>query len=77
MIRRFRIRSFLTQGTVKWFNYRKGYGFIVPENGDKDIFVHVTALRDANLRRLEDNQPISFDLKEENGKTCATNLKLL
>ena len=65
------------QGTVKWFNYRKGYGFIVPENGDKDIFVHVTALRDANLRRLEDNQPISFDLKEENGKTCATNLKLL
>ena len=65
------------QGTVKWFNYRKGYGFIVPENGDKDIFVHVTALHDANLRRLEDNQPISFDLKEENGKTCATNLKLL
>ena len=65
------------QGTVKWFNYRKGYGFIVPEGGDKDIFVHVTALRDANLRRLEDNQPISFDLKEENGKTCATNLKLL
>ena len=65
------------QGTVKWFNYRKGYGFIVPENGDKDIFVHVTALHEANLRRLEDNQPISFELKEENGKTCATNLKLI
>ena len=64
------------QGTVKWFNYKKGYGFIVPENGDKDVFVHVTDVHSSNLRRLEENQSVSFDLKEENGKTCATNIKL-
>ena len=64
------------QGTVKWFNYKKGYGFIVPENGDKDVFVHVTDVHSSNLRRLEENQAVSFDLKEENGKTCATNIKL-
>ena len=64
------------QGTVKWFNYKNGYGFIVPEDGGKDIFVHVTAVRESNLRRLEENQKVSFDLKEENGKTCATNLKV-
>ena len=64
------------QGTVKWFNYKKGYGFIVPEDGGRDVFVHMTAVRAANLKRLPDNQAVEFDLVEEQGKTCATNLKL-
>ena len=65
------------QGTVKWFNYKKGYGFIVPAEGGNDIFVHATAVREAGLSRLEENQAIEYDLKEENGKTCATNIKLV
>ena len=63
----------MQSGTVKWFNYKSGYGFIVPEDGGKDVFVHVTAVHDSNLRRLEENQAVSFDLKEENGKMCAVN----
>ncbi len=66
----------MLSGTVKWFNYKKGYGFITPEDGGKDVFVHITALHDAKLRGLDENQPISYELKEENGKTCATNLVL-
>ena len=66
----------MESGKVKWFNYRKGYGFITPDVGDRDIFVHITALQDAKLRVLDENQPIAYDLKEENGKVCATNLTL-
>ncbi len=66
----------MLSGTVKWFNYKKGYGFITPEDGGKDVFVHITAVHDAKLRGLDENQPISYELKEENGKTCATNLVL-
>ena len=66
----------MESGKVKWFNYRKGYGFITPDVGDRDIFVHITALQDAKLRALDENQPIAYDLKEENGKICATNLTL-
>ncbi len=66
----------MESGKVKWFNYRKGYGFITPDIGDRDIFVHITALQDAKLRALDENQPIAYDLKEENGKICATNLTL-
>lgn len=66
----------MQSGKVKWFNYRKGYGFITPDQGDKDVFVHITAVHAAKLHGLEDNQPISYDLKEENGKICATNLTL-
>ena len=52
----------MQSGKVKWFNYKNGYGFIVPENGEKDVFVHVTAVHASNLRRLEENQSVTFEL---------------
>ncbi len=64
----------MLSGKVKWFNYKKGYGFITPEEGEKDVFVHITAVHEAGLRGLDEGQEISYELKEENGKTCATNL---
>ena len=66
----------MLSGKVKWFNYKKGYGFITPDEGDKDVFVHITALREAQLKRLDEGQESAYELKEENGKTCATNLTL-
>lgn len=66
----------MANGTVKWFNTAKGYGFIAPEEGGKDVFVHITALQNAGLKELQDNQAISFDLAEEKGKQSAVNLEL-
>ena len=59
----------MPNGTVKWFNANKGYGFIEPEGGSKDVFVHITALEKAGLRRLDDGQKVSFELATEKGKT--------
>lgn len=61
-------------GTVKWFNRRKGYGFIEPENGDKDIFIHITAVKEAGLETLREEQHVSFDLTERQGRQVAVNL---
>ena len=66
----------MANGTVKWFNGNKGYGFIAPEEGEKDVFVHITALEQAGLESLDEGQKISFDTAEENGKVSAVNLKL-
>jgi len=66
----------MANGTVKWFNTTKGFGFIAPEEGGRDVFVHITALQAAGLRGLDDGQPISFELTEEKGKMSATNLEL-
>lgn len=64
-------------GTVKWFNSTKGFGFIAPEGGSKDVFVHVTALERAGLRGLDDGQAVSFDIeRDNNGRESATNLML-
>jgi cold shock protein len=63
-------------GTVKWFNATKGFGFIVPEGGGKDVFVHITAVQNAGLRGLNDGQRVSYELVMERGKQAATNLKL-
>ena len=67
----------MATGTVKWFNATKGFGFIAPTQGSKDVFVHMTALERAGLRHLEDGQALSFDLESDrNGRESATNLVL-
>lgn len=64
-------------GTVKWFNPTKGFGFIVPEEGGKDVFVHITAVQAAGLRDLKESQRVSYDIVTERGKAAAANLKPL
>ncbi len=67
----------MTTGTVKWFDSQKGYGFIQPDNGGKDVFVHATALERAGLRGLREGQKVSYELQtdQRNGKTSAVNLQ--
>jgi CspA family cold shock protein len=67
----------MATGKVKWFNETKGYGFITPDAGGKDVFVHISAVQKAGLQGLKDNQKVSYDLADERGKTSASNLKLL
>lgn len=65
----------MATGTVKWFNAQKGYGFIQPADGSKDVFVHVTAVERAGLRTLTEGQQISYDIQMDRGKPAAVNLK--
>ncbi|HVY15537.1 MAG TPA: cold-shock protein [Rhodopila sp.] len=65
----------MATGTVKWFNTTKGYGFIMPEDGGKDVFVHITAVQAAGLRGLNEGQVVSFEVAMERGKAAATNLR--
>ncbi len=65
----------MATGTVKWFNATKGYGFITPDEGGKDVFVHITAVQAAGLQGLKDGQRIVYELKTDRGKTAAANLK--
>ena len=67
----------MTTGTVKFYNDQKGYGFIQPDNGGKDVFVHATALERAGLRSLREGQKVSFELQtdQRSGKTSAVNLQ--
>ena len=64
-------------GTVKWFNTTKGFGFIQPDDGSKDVFVHISAVQKANLGTLNEGQKVSFDVLQERGKSAAGNLKAL
>jgi CspA family cold shock protein len=65
----------MANGTVKWFNAQKGFGFIQHEGGGKDVFVHISALDKAGISSLSEGQSISFDIVSERGKEAAANLK--
>lgn len=67
----------MATGTVKWFNTTKGYGFIAPEDGSKDIFVHISVLEKSGLHQLNDGQRVSYEVETANGKTAATQIQLL
>jgi len=67
----------MANGTVKWFNATKGFGFIAPANGNRDVFVHVSALERAGIRQLNDGQAVTFDIESgRDGRESATNLAL-
>lgn len=67
----------MPSGTVKWFNTTKGYGFIAPEEGGKDVFVHISAVERSGLTGLADNQKVSYELREgRDGRTMASDLKV-
>lgn len=65
----------MATGTVKWFNKKKGFGFIQPDDGGEDVFVHISAVMDAGLRGLFEEDKISYELVTEKGRTSAGNLK--
>jgi cold shock protein len=66
----------MSQGTVKWFNAQKGFGFIQPDDGSKDVFVHISAVERSGLGRLNEGQKLSYDVEQgQQGKTSAANLK--
>ena len=62
-------------GTVKWFNAQKGFGFIQPDDGGRDVFVHITAVQAAGLHGLDEGQKLSYEVVTERGKQAAANLK--
>lgn len=66
----------MSQGTVKWYNSQKGYGFIAPDDGSKDVFVHVSAVEQSGLGTLSDGQKVSYDVERgQQGKLAAVNLQ--
>jgi CspA family cold shock protein len=65
----------MATGTVKFFNTTKGFGFIAPENGDKDVFVHISAVKQAGMETLTEGQRVSFEILTDRGKPAAGNLK--
>ncbi len=66
----------MAKGTVKWFNSTKGYGFIQPDTGGKDVFVHISAVEKAGLRSLNEGQKIEYEIVANRGKEAAENLKV-
>ena len=67
----------MAKGIVKWFNVSKGFGFIQPEGGGKDVFVHVTSVREAGLETLEENQEVDFEMVDgRDGRECAGDIKI-
>lgn len=66
----------MTTGTVKWFNPAKGFGFIAPNGGGNDVFVHISEVEKAGLSTLDEDQKVTFDIEENKGKQSAANIKL-
>ena len=67
----------MAQGKIKWFDPKKGYGFITPDDGSKDAFLHISALETAGISQLEVGQAVSYELAEQRGKQAATNITLI
>jgi cold shock protein len=67
----------MSSGTVKWFNMEKGYGFITPQEGGKDVFLHITAVQAAGLKSLTEGDRVSYEIVTERGKQAAANLEKL
>ena len=67
----------MATGTVKFFNTQKGYGFIQPDDGSKDVFVHITAVERAGMRSLNEGQKVSYEIVTERGKQAAGNLQMI
>lgn len=65
----------MAQGTVKWFNPTKGFGFIAPDNGGADVFVHISAVERAGMKTLNEGQKISYEIANERGRDSAANLQ--
>jgi CspA family cold shock protein len=65
----------MATGTVKWFNAHRGFGFILPDTGGEDVFVHVSAVERAGLRDLQEGQKVTYDIQVERGKQAAGNLR--
>ena len=65
----------MTQGKIKWFDSKKGYGFIVPDDGSKDVFLHVSALQKAGIDTLDEGEAITYNLAEERGKQSAVDIQ--
>ena len=67
----------MAQGKIKWFDPKKGYGFITPDDGSKDAFLHISALETAGISQLEVGQTVSYELAEQRGKQSATEIKTI
>jgi CspA family cold shock protein len=66
----------MATGTVKWFNPTKGYGFVQPDDGSKDVFIHISKLEEKGIPTLEEDQKISYDTEDNRGKISATNIEI-
>ena len=67
----------MAEGKIKWFNTKKGYGFIEPDSGEKDVFLHITQLEKIGLRRLNDGDRVSYEVYDDKGRSAAGNLTIL
>ena len=67
----------MVNGTVKWFNTNKGYGFIEPDDGGKDVFIHMSAVEKSGLKTLLENQKITFEINQDKGRSSAANIKIV